>query len=356
MATTRLAVLPNWLGDLVMAEPALRAWGRGHRLVAVVEPALAELVCDAALADEVEVYDRRGTDRGLRGLWRRGRALRAAHAADEVLVLGPSARAAALAWASRAARRVGIGGEGREFLLTDVHRPRALARTEHLCDTWRAMADPAATTAPSVAAPRWNVGPLGTQGYAKLATTFRSLTPAHFAVFAAGATYGPAKQWDAKHFTQLARMLHEARGLHPVFVGSPSAGERALAEELAEASGGTALAGHTDLPTLAAVLDAAALCVANDSGPMHLAAALGTPTVGIFGSTSPAWTAPRGPAACSVGPAPVPCSPCFLRTCPYARECLTGIRPQAVLAAVDTLLGAPSGDASRVERGGAAGG
>lgn len=351
MTSTRLAVLPNWLGDLVMAEPALRAWGRHHRLVAVAEPALAGLVRDAAIADLVEVYDRRGTDRGLRGLWRRGRAL-AAHAADEALVLGPSARAAALAWVSGASRRVGMGGEGREFLLTDLHRTGSHVRAEHLSETWRQMATPRAFPEPLTAVPRWKVGPIGSRGYAKLVTDFHPLADGRFAVFAAGATYGPAKQWDAKHFTQLARVLHEARGLHPVFVGSPAAGERALAHRLAEASGGTALAGHTDLPTLAAVLHAAALCVANDSGPMHLAAALGTPTVGIFGSTSPAWTAPRGLAARSVGPAPVPCSPCFLRTCPYARECLTGLHPETVLAVVDALLDAPFTGTQGADRGG----
>lgn len=339
MTGTRLAVLPNWLGDLVMAEPALRAWRAHHDLVAIIAPGLADLVRDAGLADAVEVFDRRGRDTGMRGLWRRGREL-AAYGADEVLVLGPSWRAAVLAWGTGAGRRIGVPGAGRELLLTELGRRVAVDRSVHLSDTWAALVSGRPSSDSTPAVPRWRVGALGRSGWIRLRSEFPSLNATRFAVYAAGATYGPAKQWDAKHFTQLAQIVHEQRGLLPVFVGSGSDGERALAESLARATGGTSLAGCTDLPTLAAVLEAATLCVANDSGPMHLAAALGTPTVGIFGSTSPAWTAPRGPLVRTVGPAPVPCSPCFLRECPYARECLTGIRPGSVREVVDELLGA----------------
>ena len=70
-----------------------------------------------------------------------------------------------------------------------------------------------------------------------------------------------------------------------------------------------------------------------------LAAALGTPTVGIFGSTSPAWTAPRGPRVRVVGPAGVDCSPCFRKTCPFDRECLTGVETKAVIEAAREVVG-----------------
>jgi ADP-heptose:LPS heptosyltransferase len=72
---------------------------------------------------------------------------------------------------------------------------------------------------------------------------------------------------------------------------------------------------------------------------MHLAAALGTPTIGIFGSTSPAWTSPRGGSARVVGPADVDCSPCFRKSCPFDRECLTAIAPESIADAVEELVG-----------------
>ncbi len=80
--------------------------------------------------------------------------------------------------------------------------------------------------------------------------------------------------------------------------------------------------GKTDLLGLSALLAQAALFVGNDSGPAHLAAALGAPTLTIFGSTNPNWTAPLGERAQIVGPHPVPCTPCYLKLCPIGLPCL----------------------------------
>lgn len=339
---TRLSVLPNWLGDLVMATPALRRFGAGCEHVVVGAPALVDLVLDLGLADRGVDYERRGADRGVSGLWRCARHL-ATSGAESALVLGPSLRAAALPALARIPDRRGVGGEARELFLTDVRRVRGGLRSQHLSRTWWEVAGGSGP----VPSPDWRAGPRARRGRAALFERRPELT-APYAVFAAGATFGATKRWPVDSFAATARRVRDSYGLRPVFVGSSDARELETAAALAEGTGGVGLAGQTDLPTLVAVLADADLFVGNDSGPMHAAAAVGTPTVGIFGSTSPVWTAPRGPAARTVGPAPVDCSPCFRSTCPFALECLRGLEPDTVLAAVDRLLGpAPSPEVPR---------
>jgi heptosyltransferase-2 len=327
-----LAILPNWLGDLVMVEPAVRALRRRGEVTGVVAPGLADLVEDCGLVDRLEIFDRRGRDRGIGGLLRAGRRLRGA---DRAWVFGPSLRAAALSAAARVPHRIGLGGAGREVFLTDVRRAPGPARSNHTVDTWLQMADPAEG---ADAVCDWSVGARGERGLSALLEEEACLTRP-FAAFAISAQYGPTKELPIATFLAIAEKLSDRHGLVPVFVGGPAARERERARVAASATGGIDLAGRTDLSVLAAVLERASVFVGNDSGPMHLAAALGTPTLGIFGSTSPAWTAPRGKAARVIGPAEVDCSPCFRKTCPFDRECLTGIAPENVANAVTGLLG-----------------
>jgi heptosyltransferase-2 len=326
-----LAILPNWLGDLVMVQPAVTALRQRGPVTGVVAPGLAGLVEDCGLVDHVEVFDRRGRDRGLGGLVRAGRRLRGAR---EAFVFGPSLRAAALSAATGTPRRVGLGGAGREVFLTEVHRPGFPKRSLHLVDEWGGLVS---TAEPNLRRCHWIVGQKGERGLAELRRTDAVLC-GEFVVFAPSANYGITKEWPESAFAEVALGLRDEQGLVPVFVGSAAIGERERAASLATRTGGVDLSARTDLPTLAALFAAARLFVGNDSGPMHLAAAVATPTVGIFGSTSPAWTAPRGPRVRIVGPAPAECSPCFRQTCPFDRECLTGIGPDVVLDAATTLL------------------
>ena len=251
--------------------------------------------------------------------------------AEDVLVLAPSLRGAVLAGLSGIPRRRGIGGEGREAVLTQVHRVPGGLRGQHLARTWFEAAG--GKGEPSL--PVWRPGPRGEAGLRALAGILADTTG--FAAYAPGATYGPTKQWPAGAFARLAVEVEARWGLRPVFVGGPA--ERVLTASLAARTGGLDLAGRTDLPTLVAVLARAALFVGNDSGPMHVAAAVGTPTVGVFGSTSPVWTAPRGPWVRVVGPAPVACSPCFRADCPFGLECLVDLHPGVVLGAVESIIG-----------------
>ncbi len=151
----------------------------------------------------------------------------------------------------------------------------------------------------------------------------------------------PTKRWPLASFLAVARALQED-GLRVVVIGSAS--ERPEAQEVASTTGAVDLAGQTSLPVLPALLKQAVCLVTNDSGPMHLAAAVGTPVVALFGPTSPVRTGPYG-VGHRVMQTALPCQPCFSRTCrnQVPLECLTTIDPEQVIRAVRAAAVSPAG-------------
>jgi heptosyltransferase-2 len=149
--------------------------------------------------------------------------------------------------------------------------------------------------------------------------------------------YGPAKAWPAERYRELARGLRDRAGVPVLLLGTSD--EQALAERVRDGEAGILnWCGSTDLPGFVAVLSRAALLVSNDSGSMHVMAALRRPQVAIFGSTSPIWTGPIN-AKASVVTLGLPCSPCFARTCRYGHyDCLKQITADEVLKAALALL------------------
>jgi heptosyltransferase-2 len=176
----------------------------------------------------------------------------------------------------------------------------------------------------------------------------RTLVPSRpFVALAPGAAYGRAKQWPPEHYAALAADLARTRGLACVLVGAGA--DRAAVDEVTDAlpsfPGGNAaaaslvsLVGRTDLPTLAGVLSLARAVVANDSGAMHLASAVGTPVVAVFGATNEHHTAPLPAALDAAAPRVIThhvwCRPCMLRECPLGHQCMHGITAAAVAALV----------------------
>jgi heptosyltransferase-2 len=162
-----------------------------------------------------------------------------------------------------------------------------------------------------------------------------------------GAEYGPAKRWPAERFIAAAREIQVQAGCHWLILGGK--GDLALASELAagiaagrpgEKAAVTNLAGNTSLRELCALLQACQVLLSNDTGPMHVAAALGTPVVAPFGSTSPELTGPGLPDSSQhrVLRAAAPCAPCFRRECPIDLRCLRGISEAEVVQAVLEVL------------------
>jgi len=320
--------LPNWLGDVLMARPLLHAVRAAHvgAEIRTVAPAhLLSLLAREGVFDAGEAWPARGPGREgaasaeaarITNHLRRWRP-------DAALILPFSFSSARFAFATGAPIRVGYAHELRSPLLT--HALKRPARGEqHLSDEYLALG--ARIGAGAGAAPD-PLPPLAAspEGEAAAATLLDRLIPgqSRFAVMAPRSAYGPAREWPHERFATLAQRL-AARGLAVIVCGT--AAERDTCSDVARAAGAgvVSAAGETDLPALAALVRRAAVAVCNDSGLAHLAGAVGTATLTLYGSTSSAWTAALGSRVRVLQHPPV-CAPCFRRTCRIGYRCLTGI-------------------------------
>lgn len=337
----RLVVFaPNWLGDAVMALPAvqtLRTAHPGAHLAVAARPSVAALFAMVPGVDAVIALESRAGLSSVRQ-WRRDAATLRAGRFDLAVLLPNSFLSAWIAAHAGIPDRRGFATDLRgRWLTAAVPRPGG---DRHQADYYLALTTalgwPSAPRVARVAPP------------APAIEAARALVPARpFVVLAPGAAYGRAKQWPPERYAALAAELASRRGLASVVVGAGA--DRAAGDELvaalADVPGGVAAAaslvnliGRTDLPTLAAVLSLAHAVVANDSGAMHLAAAVGAPVVAVFGATNEHHTAPL-PGALD---APVPriatahvwCRPCMLRECPLGHQCMRGVHALDVAALV----------------------
>jgi heptosyltransferase-2 len=340
-----LISLPNWLGDAVLATGLLAGLARLARppIVDVCGNATALAVAGGhPLVRRAIRYERHGEHARPRAFLALARSLRMeGYAAHVVLPSTPSA--ALFARAVGAPIRAGFAGIGRRILLT--HRVRRGPRgSEHLLDEYRRVLAQLDLEVPH-SEPEVEVSAeAAAKGRALLAA---QIGERRYAVLAPGATFGPTKRWPAERFARVAERLATGPGLAVVLVGGR--GDAATGTAVAAALSGAAgqhggaqvavadLTGKTDLADLAAVLQGAAVVVANDSGPLHLARAVGTPAVGIFGSTEPKWTGPRGGRIVIAAERP-PCAPCFKRRCGIGFVCLTRIAVDDVAAAAEAAL------------------
>lgn len=315
---------PNWLGDAVMCLPALRALRQALPAAAVT------IYARPAVAPVFELADLDLTVRTLPAAAPRPRP-------DTAVIFPNSFHSALLALRLRARRRIGYRRDGRGWLLRPAVTPPLPGETPghesfyYLELLRRAGLIPALPEA----APSLRV-PLAPPPASVAAWKGKLATDKTVAMHV-GATFGTAKCWAPSRFAALARELAE-RGAVVVLIGS--AGERDLARQVRMEAGGPPgairnLAGETSLHELAALLAAVNLLVANDSGPMHLAGAVGTPVVALFGSTNERETYPlTEPGKLRLLKVPgIECSPCKLRECPIDHRCMTRLSVEVVLAA-----------------------
>jgi len=318
-------IAPNWLGDAVMSLPAVGMLGAalGANVSVIAPEATARVYWGLSDVDELVVLGKRGPTRGIRA---RARYLRKTRPAAAVM-MPPSFSSAAGPWLAGVPVRVGYRSDRRQMALTHPVELRA-ARDEHLSrDFLRlgttaleclALSPPDSYETPSIR--------VADADYAGLERVFEGAVHP-YVVVVPGATYGPAKSWPWRRYREAVGILGEE---HQVVLAGTEA-ERPMCERIAEGSGSVVnLAGKTPLGTFLALLSRARVVLANDSGSPHLAASVGTPVVVLFGSTSPQWTAPIGPAV-EVVRHPVECSPCFRKTCPTQLECFDGITVDAVV-------------------------
>jgi heptosyltransferase II len=250
---------------------------------------------------------------------------------DRAVVLPNSLKSALIPWHAGIALRTGYRGEMRYGLLNDLRRLDESA-LPLIVERYAALAQPAGEPlARPLPDPRLAVDPAARSAtLAKYALDDRRPV----AAFAPGAEYGPAKRWPARHFAALAATL-SGRGFQVWLFGSGKDAE--ITAEIQRLSGGVCvdLAGKTSLDEAIDLMSLATRVVTNDSGLMHIAAALDRPTAAIFGSSSPAFTPPLS-AKARVVSLRLSCSPCFARVCPLGHtNCLETLAPAEVLAALD---------------------
>jgi heptosyltransferase-2 len=322
---------------VVLSLPALRALRRGFpeaRLAVLVRRELASFFDGSAWIDEVIPYAARGGMGKILGIPTLVRTLRARR--FDAAVLFPTSFESAL-WPGLAGipRRLGYPGDGRSALLTtrvtpspEVERAHEMHWYLHLVRAGLGVDGAAEPVAPDVHPPHRE------RMQAWLAARRRG--QGRLVALAPGAAYGPAKEWPAAHWAALVDLL-AARDVESVLVGAPSERARCLEVAAAARAGALVAAGETSIGELVALLALADGFAGNDSGAMHVAGALGRPTVGIFGSTSPERTSPLG-ARTRVFYERIECSPCLARTCRFGHyECLRRIAPDSVAAALGDL-------------------
>lgn len=315
---------PNWLGDLMMSTAFLR------RLLKLYPSAQVDLVVKKGFEaiplphrGEVLPFDK------TQGIGPFAKELKARRY-DRAYVLPPSFSSALMVAIAGIPERYGLKGQfGRGLLLNRlIHNPLP-PRGQHIAAEYQLLIsaeDGFEPGLPGLALPQgWSDGVLS--GPLDLKPGFVAIAP--------GAIYGEAKRWPYEGWLELIHRLHLA-GERVVVLGM----EGDFPYESTEAKD---LTGQTNLLELIALLKRAKLLVSNDSGAMHIAAALRRPQVAIFGSTSTLWTSPLNPKARLVS-LHLDCAPCFKRVCPYGHyDCLRGIGAELVFEACQDALAGPPG-------------
>ena len=310
MART-LVVAPNWIGDALMAQPLLSRLREKSSIDVLAPEWVAPVVRRMPEVDEVITAPFRHGALQLGERWKLGRAL-GRRGYGQAIVLPNTWKSALVPFFARIPLRSGYVGEARYGLLNRLHRSTGAPLREH----YAALAD-ARTDLPLTFLRK------DTQEIEK--TRQRFAIPARYAVFCPGAEYGPAKRWP--FFAELSNAMK----IPVVLLGS--------GEDAAAAQGITAknLVGKTTLDEAIELIAGAEFVVSNDSGLMHVAAALGRPQVALFGSSSPLQTPPQPPAS-RVLWLHLECSPCFQRECPLGHfRCMRDLSVERVLSEIEKL-------------------
>jgi heptosyltransferase-2 len=321
----------NWIGDAVISLPALEALQSRFpeaEIVPVAKPWVSDVYNHYPPLRRHLVYDPQGEHHGVSGFAKFIHQLRAERF-DAAILFQNAFHAAWMAWRARIPNRIGYARDGRAPLLTEaidappaaayghqafyylhlLFRSGLIARPEPprpLIDSWLKI---------TAEERRWAsqyLESLGLQG------------PRFLIALMPGASYGPAKRWPPDRFAALADRLIATLNADVLIFGSQT--EKDLAEQVAQEMTHTpiVIAGETTLGESMSLLEQCRLVITNDSGSMHVAAALALPVTAIFGSTDPQATGPLGPYA-RIVQHPVPCNPCGLRLCPIDFRCMEGV-------------------------------
>ncbi|MED5401530.1 MAG: lipopolysaccharide heptosyltransferase II [Planctomycetota bacterium] len=333
--------LPNWIGDAVMATPALaeiRGQWPGAEVVGVLRPYVADVLDGTGLVDRVIEWDPRGGDHDMSG-WRLARRLRCEQF-DVAVLLPNSLRSAWMAWLSGARRRVGFSRNGRRLLLTDPVLPKSRNTPHPVLDEYLRLVEPLGCGS---ADHRMHLSVSSrdeADWQAIRASRSDVLGQRPYICFNPGGAFGAAKHWPSQLFGELARMIVAETEMSVVVVCGPS--ERAEAGEIVAAAGESRVVSLADevlsLGLTKAVICHAAALVTTDSGPRHFAAPFQVPVVTLFGPTHIAWSETHFEKAIHVQ-LDLDCGPCQQRTCPLGHHrCMTELAPSRVYRELMSLM------------------
>jgi heptosyltransferase-2 len=331
---------PNWVGDAVLAIPAMKALRTrfpSADITLLVRPWVAGVFTGAPFLNRVWPEPRPSS----LPAW--SRITREIRERDfDLAVLFPNSfESALMMFLGRVPSRLGYATDGRGLLLTKAVAPARNVRHQvyYYLDLVSEVVDN--TDRPSIEI-QATMEEQNAARHLLQAEGIRNNQP--FLVLNPGAAYGSAKRWAHERFAQTANRLSRDFGLAVVIIGSDA--EQPVALRILEVMRSTAvvLNGKTTLETLVGVLSLSSLMVTNDSGPMHIAAALGIPTVAVFGSTDERVTGPYG-LRTRIVKHPVDCSPCLLRECPIDHRCMKRVQVDEVCHAAAELLNNLNGTA-----------
>ena len=333
--------VPNWLGDAVLSTPALEVlknnYAHAHLTVLARETVKEVFQANPAVGEIITIPVGRGYRQAGKRL--RGKEF------DSGILFTNSFSSALIFYLAGIPRRIGYATDGRSLLLTGRMRRRPDFRKEHQVNYYLHLAEEASDgSGPRQIASAgqkpliWNVTGVEDERAEGLLRNAGVSVRHGLIGINPGATYGRAKRWFPDRFADLGDRISERYGVRIIIFGSSE--DRAVADSVVSLmrTKPVNLAGQTNLRELAALLRRCALFITNDTGTMHVAAAVRIPTVAIFGSTEPVRTGPWGEGHIIVREG-VPCSPCLQKECPRGDYlCFTKITVEDVLKAAEKQL------------------
>lgn len=328
-----LVVGPSWIGDTVLAQPLFKLLHARHPGLALDVlapqwtlpllqrmPEVRRAIASPFSHGDIKFGERRELGHGLR-----------TEGYDQAIVLPNSFKSALVPFFARIRVRTGYVGELRYGLLNDARRLDA-ERLAQIAQRYAALSEPRGGV-PQLPLPALGLRVDETGRRAAMARLGLDLSRP-VAALCPGAEYGPAKRWPARYFAELAQGF-AARGCAVWLIGSRN--DEPVGAEIERIAGGVCrnLCGATTLSEAIDLLASSSVVVSNDSGLMHVAAAIGKPLIALYGSSSPDYTPPLTPTA-EILRLDLPCSPCFKRECPLGHfNCMMQLTPDRVLTAVD---------------------
>lgn len=326
---------PNWIGDSILALPAIRSLSKNFpeaQIWITAKPWVKDLFQSHDFIKGIIPLPAANDFKSIR----KSTKIMKAFQFDTGVLLANSFSSAFLLYLAKVPHRWGYSRDGRAFLLTRKVPLKRSKNSSHQADYYMALISglrlkthPPKLFLPLTREEKEEARKLLLSQGIELKSPLVILNP--------GASYGPAKRWPAQNYAALGRLLQERNRASILITGS--ADEEELGHSIASllATKPLVLSGKTDLRRLAGLISQSALFVTNDSGPMHMANALGIPVIAIFGPTDPSVTGPFQDPAVVIKKDTV-CWPCSYRDCPFDHRCMTAISPEEIFAACQRFV------------------